>query len=98
MKYTAVRRIYFQSPEAGLVAKDVAKVIDAEIPPIVGHHIDDSAWSRNDRPKIEDVEIDAKSGACTVQLEPMKVVNAQAVGKAFDTVLTHEGWSDWHKP
>ncbi len=95
MKYTAVRRIYFHSDEAGLVAKDVAKEIVSEVPPQLGYRIDDSAWHRNDRPKIEDVEIDAESGACTVQLEPMDAGSAESVERNFDTILKHDGWKEW---
>ncbi|WP_456017506.1 hypothetical protein [Pseudomonas fluorescens] len=95
MKYTAVRRIYFHSAEAGLVAKDVAKEIESEVPPQLGYRIDDLAWHRNDQPKIEDVEIDASSGGCTVQLEPIKAGSAEAVGRTFDMILNHEGWKEW---
>jgi hypothetical protein len=97
MKYTAVRLIHFRSEETGLVSKYVAKEIESEIPPQVGYLIDDSAWPRDDRPKIEEVEIDASSGACTVQLEPIEAGNAQAVESFFDTVLQHDGWKDWLK-
>lgn len=97
MKYTAVRLIHFHSEETGLVSKYVAKEIKSEIPPHVGYLIDDSAWHRTDRPKIEEVEIDAGSGACTVQLEPIKADNAEAVDRVFNTVLLHDGWKDWLK-
>lgn len=95
MKYTAVRRIYFHSADAGLVAKDVAKVIESEVPPLIGYRIDDSAWHRNDQPKIEDVEIDASTGLCTVQLEPKNVGSAEAVQQLFEVILAHEGWKEW---
>lgn len=97
MKYTAVRLIHFHSAETGLVSKFVAKDIESEISPQVGYIIDDSAWHRNDRPKIEEVEIDAGSGACTVQLEPIRAESAQAVDLAFNTVLNHDGWKNWLK-
>ncbi|MDZ5605201.1 hypothetical protein SJI00_20730 [Pseudomonas sp. RP23018S] len=97
MKYTAVRRIHFHSEETGLVSQYVAKEIESEIPPQKGYVIDDSAWHRNDRPEIEEVEIDAGSGACTVQLAPIKAQSAEAVERAFNTILHHDGWKDWLK-
>jgi hypothetical protein len=95
MKYTAVRRIYFHSAEAGLVAKDVAKEIESQVPPQIGYRIDDSAWLRNDQPKIEDVEIHASTGACTVQLESKKMASAEAVQQLFEVILSHDGWKEW---
>lgn len=95
MKYTAVRIIHFHSDETGLVSKHVAKEIVSEIPPQKGYVIDDSAWGRNDQPEIEKIEIDASSGACTVYLESLEVGNAEAVDRAFKTVLSHERWKDW---
>ncbi|HDS1721767.1 hypothetical protein NPS53_09660 [Pseudomonas putida] len=97
MKYTAVRLIHFHSPETGLVSKYVAKEIVSEIPPQLGYVVDDTAWHRDDRPKIEEVEIEASSGACTVQLEPIAAKSAEAVDRAFDVVLSHDGWKDWLK-
>lgn len=98
MKYTAYRIIHFHSKETGLVSKYVAKEIESEIPPQTGYVIDDSAWGRKDRPKIEEVEIDAESGACTVQLESLEVGSADAVESVFNMVLSHERWKDWLKP
>lgn len=97
MKYTAVRLIHFSSNETGLVSKYVAKEIESDIPPQLGYRIDDSAWHRNDQPRIEDVEIDAGSGACTVQLEPIEAKSEEAVHRTFDMVLQHTGWKDWLK-
>lgn len=97
MKYTAVRLIHFHSKDTGLVSKYVAKEIESDVPPQLGYVIDDSAWHRNDRPTIKEVEIDAGSGACTVHLESIKADSAKAVERAFDTVLHHDGWKDWLK-
>lgn len=97
MKYTAVRLISFHSSATGLVSKYVAKEIDSEVPPQVGYVIDDSAWHRNDRPKIEEIEINAETGACTVHLERIQANSEDLVHRAFETVLHHPGWKDWLK-
>lgn len=96
-KYTVVRDIAYHSNESGLVSKYVAKVVESDVPPQVGYGIDDSAWHRNDVPKVESVEIDTASGVCTVRLEQMKVGSAQDVERAFRTVLQHPSWKDWLK-
>jgi hypothetical protein len=95
MKFTLVRRISFSSPETGLISKIVAKEFESDIPPQVGYEYEDSAWGRDDHPKVESVVINTDSGVCTVELEYLKVGNAEAVARIFDVTLKHPGWKDW---
>ncbi|GEM_PF-6630957 len=95
MKYTVVRDIAFSSPAAGLVSKYVAKVVESDVPPQIGYIINDTAWHRNDLPKVECIEIDADSGDCVVRLEQKAVGSAQDVERFFQMVLQHTGWKDW---
>lgn len=95
MKFTLIRRISFSSPETGLVSKIVAKELESDIPPQVGYEYEDSAWGRNDHPKVESVVINTESGICTVELEYLKAGNADAVAQSFKTTLQHPGWKDW---
>ncbi len=93
MKYTLRRRVYFHSNEAGLVAKDVSKVMESEVPPKVGYQFEDRGFGRNDIPKAESVTI-TESGECNVELDPLKVGNAEAVERYFQTALKPNGWTE----
>lgn len=95
MQFTLIRRISFHSPAAGLVTKIVAKDIESNIPPQMGYEYEDSAWHRNDHPKVESVVINTESGICVVELSPMITEQAEYVETAFQTVLKHPGWRDW---
>ncbi|MNJ63087.1 hypothetical protein D3C77_589600 [compost metagenome] len=92
MKFTLIRRIYFSSPESGLVCEIVAKDMVSDIPPQIGYEYEDSAWHRNDHPKVESVVVNTESGDCIVELEPRKLETAEAVGMYFEVVLQHPGW------
>lgn len=92
MKYTLRRRVYFHSDEAGLVTKDVSKVIESEVPPQVGYEFEDTAFGRNDNPKAEKVLI-TESGDCIVELEPLKAGTAEAVEKQYQHALKPNGWT-----
>ncbi len=93
MNYTLRRRVYFQSAEAGLVAKDVSKVIESEVPPQIGYQYEDTAWHRNDIPKAESVLI-TESGSCIVELETLQVGSAAAVEQLYQQALKPNGWLD----
>lgn len=95
MKFTLIRRIYFSSAQTGLVAKIVAKDMESDIPPQIGYEYEDSAWSRNDHPKVESVVVNTESGDCIVELEPLPTGDADGVARAFSTILHHPGWKDW---
>lgn len=95
MKFTLIRRIYFSSQQTGLISKIVAKDLVSDIPPQVGYEYEDSAWHRNDHPKVESVVINTESGDCTVELESLQAGDAEGVDRVFRIVLQHPGWRDW---
>lgn len=95
MKFTIIRRIYFSSPQAGFYSKVVARPFESDIPPQIGYQYEDSAWYRNDHPKVESVVINIKSGKCVVELEPIAVDCIEIVNRVVNKILQHEGWQDW---
>lgn len=94
MKYTLRRRVYFHSPSAGLVSKDVSKLMASEVPPQVGYQFEDRAFSRNDIPKAESILI-TETGECIVELEPLEAGNAQAVENYYQNALKPNGWTEY---
>lgn len=97
MKFTLIRRIHFHSPQTGLVSEIIAKDLVSDIPPQVGYEYEDSAWSRNDHPKVESVVVNTETGDCIVELEPLKAGDAEGVGRVFNVIVQHHGWRNWLK-
>ncbi|VVN41379.1 hypothetical protein PS664_05441 [Pseudomonas fluorescens] len=92
MKFTLLRNIHFHSPEAGLVAQQVAKDVESDIPPQVGYEYEESAWHRNDRPKVQSVLVNVDEGFCIVELDSMEVQTPEAVKAKVEVILAHPGW------
>jgi hypothetical protein len=92
MKVRLERNIHHHSPETGLTSKIVFKDYEWDILPIIGATIDDSAWHRNDIPKIENINIIAEeANIYYVELTSKKVDEASHVNKLVDVVKLH-GW------
>ena len=91
MKVRLARNIYHHSSETGLTSKTVFKDYEWDILPIIGATIDDSAWHRNDIPKIENINIITDEGNIYyVELTAKKVDDASYVNKIVDIVKLHE--------
>ncbi len=93
MKVRLTRNIHHHSAETGLTSRTVYKEYEWAILPIIGATIDDSAWHRDDIPKIENINIIAdEADLYYVELTSKKVDEASYVDKIVDIIKLH-GWN-----
>ncbi len=92
MKVSLSRNIYFHSTETGLVSKTVFKEYNWDVIPVIGHTVDDSAWSRNDITTIEEVSVTSSEGDIYhVTLNPLNVGMASDVDRYVE-IASHHDW------